>query len=214
MSSGPPPRGPVVPAVALGVLALVIALVLVVAVLAPGVGYLVVGVTLPLRLLGLLAGLVAIVFGVVVLRAASRGAGGRGTGVTALALGLLAVVGVVVAVPVVVGSEARAFQQRQQAAASAGPDRPAEQDVRVDRCAPVPSGYAAYLSITNSTDTRVRYDVTVEVLDGSGASRGFLVSADQSGVDPGATAQQVVEGSVGLGTDGSCRVFSASRGPA
>ncbi|MEH3077801.1 MAG: hypothetical protein PGN11_14230 [Quadrisphaera sp.] len=165
-------------------------------------------------MLGLLAGVAAVVFGARVLQVARRGGGGRGAGVSAMALGLVAVVGVVAAVPVVVRSQAQDFQERQEAAASAGPDRPAEQDVRVDRCAPVSSGYAAYLSITNSTDQRVRYDVTVEVLDGSGASRGYLVSADQSGVDPGATVQQVVEGSVSPGTDGMCRVSSASRGPA
>ncbi|MEH3077957.1 MAG: aminotransferase class V-fold PLP-dependent enzyme [Quadrisphaera sp.] len=80
VSSGPPPRGPVGPAVALGLLGAVVALSLVGAVLAPGVGHLLVGVVLPLRVLGLLAGVAAVVFGARVLQVARRGGGGRGAG--------------------------------------------------------------------------------------------------------------------------------------
>lgn len=56
---------------ALGLLGAVVALSLVVAVLAPGVGHLLVGVVLPLRVLGLLAGVAAVVFGARVLQVAA-----------------------------------------------------------------------------------------------------------------------------------------------
>lgn len=207
----PPRRGPVGPALALGVLALVVVVLLVVAVLAPVLGP-GAGVLLPLRLLGLLAGAAAVAFGVLVLRAARRGPGGRSAGAAAVTMGAVAVLSVLVVVPALVRSQVQSFQARQEARASAGPERSAEEDVRIDRCVPSPGGYTAYLSITNSTDVPARYDVTVEVVDGSGTSRGYLLGVDQTVVEPGRTVQEVAEGSVSLGTDGTCRVLDASRG--
>lgn len=197
---------------ALGVLGAVIALSLVVAVLAPGAGYLLLGVVLPLRVLGLLAGVAAVLFGARVLQVARRGAGGRGAGLSAVALGLLAAVGVLAVVPLLLRSAAADHREGREAAAAAGPERPAEQDVRIDRCVPSRDDQAAYLTVHNSTDRAARYSVYVEVLDASGGSRGLLLSAGEPPVEPGQSVQVVATGSVAPGTAGSCRVATAERG--